>query len=280
MKPDKAGLALMEGAAWADVAGVSVELLRLGHGRPLLFLHGMDGLEGSLDVIRRLSNQFEVFAPSHPGFGASELPAHVDTIDDVAYLYLDLVEKLNLADAIVVGMSFGGWIAAEMLIKNHTSASQLVLGAPLGLRTSDRRRQDMKDIFMMPAAAADQLLQVTPCPHVNFAEIGEDRLRRTLRNREAVSLFGWSPYLNDPKLQRRLHRIRIPTLVVWGADDGLIPTKYGIEYAQAIANAQLETIDACGHRICIDQPEQLVRLIDQFSSNTRTTEEVHARLAV
>jgi len=280
MKSGKAGLALMPPAAWIDVAGTSVELLRMGQGRPLLFLHGMDGLEGSLDVIRSLSQQFQVFAPSHPGFGASELPASFDTVDDIAYLYLDLLETLALDDVLVVGMSFGGWIAAEMLIKNRTGISQLVLGAPLGLRTSDRRRQDMTDIFMLPAQAADRLLQVTPLTDINPAQVEDDRLRRLLRNREAVSLFGWSPYLNDPKLRQRLHRIGVPTLVIWGADDSLIPPTYGEDYARTIPDARLETIAACGHRIAIDQPEQLVRLIIGFSSKTRTTEADHARVAV
>jgi pimeloyl-ACP methyl ester carboxylesterase len=280
MKRDKAGPTLMEGAVWCDVAGVSIELLRLGKGRPLLFLHGMDGLEGSLDVIRQLANQFEVFAPSHPGFGASQLPSSIDTVDDIAYLYLDLLEKLALANTVVVAMSFGGWIASEMLIKSRSGVSQLVLGAPLGLRTSDRRRQDMKDIFMIPAQAAERLLQASPISDINPAEIEDDKLRRIFRNREAVSLFGWSPYLNDPKLKQRLHRVKVPTLVVWGADDALIPPKYGMEFAAALPDARLETIATCGHRIAVDQPGRLVDLIAKFSLNAPTTETAHARLAV
>jgi pimeloyl-ACP methyl ester carboxylesterase len=138
----------------------------------------------------------------------------------------------------------------------------------------------VKDIFMLPSHAAEQLLQFTPCADINLAEIEEDRLRRMLRNREAVSLFGWSPYLNDPKLRQRLHRVSVPALVVWGTDDELIPSKYGEEYARALPNARLETIDDCGHRICIDQPERLVELIASFSASVPTTEAVHARLAV
>ncbi|HWM47435.1 MAG TPA: alpha/beta hydrolase [Xanthobacteraceae bacterium] len=277
---DDAGPALLEGAERADIAGVSIELIRQGQGRPLVFLHGMDGLEGSLDLLRRLSRNFEVVAPSHPGFGASELPASFDTVDDIAYLYLDLIETLDLADAIVVGMSFGGWIAAEMLIKSTRGISHAVLGAPLGLRGPDRRRNDITDIFMMPAPAAERLMQVTERPDVNLAAMDTSRLRRTLRNREAVSLFGWSPYLNDPKLRQRLHRIGVPTLVLWGADDALIPPRYGESYASALPDARLHTIDRCGHRIHVDQPEQLAELILQFASTGRTREAKHARLAV
>jgi len=280
MKPERMEPAPLEGAVCADIAGVSLELLRLGQGRPLLFLHGMDGLEGSLNMIRELSKQFDVFAPSHPGFGASELPSSFDTIDDVAYLYLELVEKLKLTNAIVIGMSFGGWIAAEMLIKNQIGISQLVLGAPLGLRTSDRRKRDMQDIFMMPAREVQQLLQLTPYAEPDLASADENQMRRVMRGREAVSLYGWSPYLNDPKLAQRLHRIGVPTLVIWGLDDALIPVKYGAEYVRTLRNARLETIDHCGHRIYVDQPDKLGQLIGQFSSNCDTEEAAHARLAV
>jgi len=280
MTPDTAEPVLMAGAARMDVAGVALGVLRRGQGRPLLFLHGMDGLEGALDLIDGLSGEFQVLAPSHPGFGASALPADFDTVDDIAYLYLDLIEALDLRDVLVVGLSFGGWIAQEMLIKSRDRVSRLVLGAPLGLRTGDRRRQDAIDLFMLPMREAERLLQVTPCADADLAGMDEERLKRLLRNREAVSLYGWSPYLNDPKLRRRLHRLDVPTLVVWGADDRLIPPRYGEEYARALPDARLETIAACGHRIAVDRPDKLKRLISRFSSNMRATEAGHARLAV
>ncbi len=115
MKPDKAGPALIERRHLGrHRRRFRASLLRLAQGRPLFFLHGMDGLEVRWMSSAQPRTRFEVFAPSHPGFGASELPDNFDTIDDVAYLYLDLLEKLGLADAIVVGMSFGGWLAAEI----------------------------------------------------------------------------------------------------------------------------------------------------------------------
>ncbi len=114
---------------------------------------------------------------------------------------------------------------------------------------------------MLLRALPNNCCKCHPCADVNLAEIEENRLQRMLRNREAVSLFGWSPYLNDPKLQQRLHRISVPTVVIWGMDDELIPSRYGEEYARALPNARLETIDNCGHRICIDQPDQIVELI-------------------
>jgi pimeloyl-ACP methyl ester carboxylesterase len=132
-----------------DVNGVKIELATKGKGAPLLFLHGMDGIEGAAAMIGALSESFEVFAPSHPGFGASELPTTFTTVDDLSYFYLDLMEKLDLNRAVVAGFSFGGWIAAEMLVKDASRASKAVLGAPFGLPTGDRRKSLVADIFMI-----------------------------------------------------------------------------------------------------------------------------------
>lgn len=271
---------LLGKAVQIDVAGLSLEMLRAGRGHPLVFLHGMDGLEGSLDLIGQLSTAFEVFAPSMPGFGASELPPSFDTIDDLAYLHLDLMQKLNLNDAILVGVSFGGWVAAEALIKNQIGVSKLILGAPLGLRTADRREQGMADIFMIPERDADQLLQLAPHPGTNLGDIDEHSARRIVRNREAVSLFGWSPYLNNPKLQERLHRIGVPTLVAWGAQDRLVSELQMQAFARAIPNARLEKLIECGHRIYVDQPQRLAQLISNFSIAANPMEAPHARMAI
>ncbi|HWL04987.1 MAG TPA: alpha/beta hydrolase [Xanthobacteraceae bacterium] len=274
-KPDP-----ITGASLVRIDGVEVELLRLGQGQPLLYLHGMDGLEGSLDMVGRLAEHFEVFAPSHPGFGISELPARFSTVEDLAYFYLDLVETLGLRAPAVAGLSFGGWIAASMAIKNPQVASRLVLGAPLGLKATDRRRQDIADLFMLPAAAAEQIQQVTPLATKPLAQMEAGELYRLFRNREAVSLFGWSPYLHDPKLRQRLHRIQAPTLVLWGRDDALLPPQYGDAFAQEIPGAQCEILDRCGHRIHIDKPNELAERIAAFAATSHLREDRHARLAV
>ena len=114
-------------AVTTTVAGVELEIEERGHGRPLLFLHAGEGLGAERPWLERLSRSHRVIAPSHPGFGGSSLPDWMATVDDLAYLYLDLADKLSLEDAVLVGASFGGWIAAEMLVRSTARFGKVVL---------------------------------------------------------------------------------------------------------------------------------------------------------
>jgi pimeloyl-ACP methyl ester carboxylesterase len=248
-----------------DVAGVQLEMTTKGKGPALLYLHGMDGVEGSAPLIDLLAEKFTVYAPSHPGFGGSSLPANFSSVDDLGYFYLDLLDLLNLKDVTVAGFSFGGWVAAEMLVKDCSRVSRLILGAPLGLPTGDRKKRIVTDFFMLPARDAQQLMQNKP---IEQSTPTEAELERTLRNAETVSIYGWSPYLNNPKLRQRLHRIKVPAHVLWGADDKLAPaSSYGANYAKALNNASFETIPQCGHKIYIDQPEAAAKAIVSFTQS-------------
>jgi len=121
----------LQAAKVVEIQGLKLELVVKGQGAPLLLLHGMDGVEGCARIIDLLARDFTVYAPSHPGFGASELPRAFSTIDDLAYFYLDLLDHFDLQNVTVVGFSLGGWIAAEILVKDASRVSRLVLGAPL-----------------------------------------------------------------------------------------------------------------------------------------------------
>jgi pimeloyl-ACP methyl ester carboxylesterase len=245
---------------------LKLEMFVKGQGAPLLFLHGMDGVESCSRIIDVLARDFTVYAPSHPGFGASELPRAYSTVDDLAYFYLDLLDHLDLRDVTVVGFSFGGWIAAEMLVKDASRVARLVLGAPLGLRTGERRKMHVTDLFMLDPKQLDAVMQVTPPKEVNFSELPEATLERIARNAEAVSLFGWSPYLYNPKLHLRLHRIRVPTVVLWGEEDRLAPLDYGRNFAAQLKHARLQTLAGCGHRIHVDRPDEAAAAIVNFAA--------------
>ena len=256
---------LIDAATTHIVQGVPVEIVARGAGRPLLFLHGMDGIEAASLLIDSLAAHFTVYAPSHPGFGASHLPDHIGTTDDLSYFYLDLLDVLQLEDVSVVAMSFGGWIAAEVLVKNQSRIRNVVLGAPLGLRTGHRRRQLVPDLFMMTPQAAEAMQYADPALAQDLAALPDRELHRLLRNREATALFGWTPYLNDPKLRGRLHRITRPTLLMWGADDALLPASYRTGYEAALPHAQVVTISQCGHRFYVERPQQTAELAISFA---------------
>lgn len=244
---------------------LKLELIVKGKGAPLLFLHGMDGVEGSSRIIDILARDFTVYAPSHPGFGASELPRSFSTIDDLAYFYLDLLDHLDLRNVTVVGFSLGGWIAAEILVKDASRVSKLVLGAPLGLQSAEKRSTQVTDLFMLDPKQVDATLQVADASNVNLASLPEPQLERMARNAEAVALFGWSPYLCNPKLHLRLHRIRVPTVLLWGEQDRFAPLDYAKRFAAKLKQGRLETLPACGHRIYVDCPEVAAARIVKFT---------------
>jgi len=245
-----------------DVLGTKIELFTAGKGPPLLFLHGIDGLEGSAPLLRELAREFTVHAPSHPGFGASERPASMNRVDDLGYFYLDFMDLLDLRRPVVVGTSFGGWVATEILTKAPERAERLVLISPLGLRTAQRRTQHVVDIFMLSRQELNRRLQREEPP---LASLPEERLRRLMRNDEALSLYGWSPYMCNPKLPDRLHRIGCPTLVAWGEEDAIIGQAYRQAFAAALPAAEIAVFPGGGHRLHADRPEQLSHRIAAFA---------------
>ena len=249
-----------------DACGVDIELFTAGSGPALLFLHGLDGIEGAARLLRALAEDFTVYAPSHPGFGASTRPSGCTRVDDLSYIYLDLMDALPLDRPVMIGVSFGGWVAAEILTKDPARAAHLVLGSPLGLPTGERRRQDVADIFMLPRAEVEARMQVGAAALPgDLATLSGMRLERVMRNTEAASLYGWSPYLSNPKLAQRMHRITCPTLVLWGARDAIVETPYRERYGDALPIARVETVEEAGHRLHADQPTVLAARIRDFA---------------
>jgi len=253
--------------ALAEIAGVRLDLIRRGQGRPLLFLHPAIGLKPTDPVLDELAKSFAVLAPSHPGFGKSELPRHVTTVDDLAYYYLDFMEALDLRDVTLVGVSFGGWIAAEIAIKSTERVSRLVLADAVGIKVGDREHRDIVDIFTTRQSEIDRLAYHDPAfGAVDHAAISDEDAATLFRNREATALFAWSPYMYDPKLASRLHRIRVPALVLWGASDRIALPDYGRAYSRLIPGSQFELVDEAGHYPHLERPEFFARRIAEFTS--------------
>ena len=250
------------------VSGVELEVDQRGSGQPLLFLHcgeepGRDRLW--LDLLAR---KFNVIAPSHPGFGKSALPEWIGTVDDIAYLYLDLVGQLELKDALLVGVGFGGWIAAEMAVRNTNAFSKLVLASPLGIKVSDRDSRDIADIHSMPQAQFIELAWANPANgHIAYDQMSDAELTALVRGREALALFGWKPYMHSPRLKNWLHRIDKPTLLLWGDQDGIVTPAYGKAWAELIPDSRMEIIPACGHFPMWERPQEFADKIVAFSGS-------------
>ena len=247
------------------VSGVRVELIERGAGKPLLFLHPGIGIEPTAAVLDRLAARARVLAPVHPGFGRSEQPKSFDTVDDLAYFYLDLLDELDLRDTVVVGVSFGGWIAAEMAIKSTARISHLVLANAVGIKVGDRETRDIVDIYAIPEKEFVELAYFDPAAGTHdYKAMPDDEVLAAARNREATARYAWSPYMHDPKLRGRLHRIRVPTLLLWGTADRILSEPYGRAYAAAIPAARFEPIERAGHFPHLEQPQAFADKVFAF----------------
>ena len=253
------------------VNAVRIELIDRGHGRPILFLHPHIGLDPSTPVLAMLAEGGRLIAPSHPGFGHSERPAGITTVDDLAYFYLDLMDALDLRDTLVIGVSLGAWIAAAIAVKSTVRMARLVLGNPVGIKVGDRETRDILDIFAM--LEGEFLEKAFADPSVgqrDYRTMTDDEVTVVARNREAAALYAWSPYMHDPKLKGRLHRIRIPTLVVWGAADRLVGEAYCRAFAAAVPDAKFVAIAGAGHFPHIEQPKAFAGRALAFSERQIT----------
>ena len=253
-------------AGFIEVRGVRLELIDRGKGRPLLFLHPGIGIDPAASVLGHLAKSAHLLAPSHPGFGRSDLPRSFTTVDDLTYFYLDVMDALDLHDTLVVGVSLGGWIAAEVAIKSTARIAKLVLADAVGIRVSeDPEVSDIADIFALPEKDFIALAYHDPAKGVRDANVPEAKLVAQARNLESTARFAWSPYMHDPKLKDRLHRIDVPTLFLWGAQDRIVTPDYGRAFAAAIPGAQFALIDQAGHFPHLEQPEEFARQVLSFA---------------
>ncbi len=256
----------MADSRWLTVHGVQLEVLERGQGRPILVLHGEDGPDAKAPFLDHLEKLGRVIIPSHPGYGHSPASELIDTVDDLSYLYLDFLTSQNLSNVVIIGSSLGGWLAAEMAVKSTERIAKLILVAPLGVKVGDRETRDIPDIFALPAAEVLRLKYHDPTiATVDYAALSDDELTVLARNREATALYAWEPYFHNPKLRQRLHRIMVPTLLLWGAQDHFVtPGYYGAAYREAIPGARLEIIENAGHLPHIEQPEAFVERVRTF----------------
>jgi pimeloyl-ACP methyl ester carboxylesterase len=247
------------------VAGVSLELDERGDGPPLLFLHPGEGLQPQRDWLDLLARRHRVIAPHHPGWSNSSLPDWLSTVDDLAYLYLDLTAMLALDKAILVGACFGGWIAAEMAVRDTWRFAKLALLDPLGIKVGGVTDRDIAD---MHAISRDEYMRLAWADPANgerdLMQLLETELAGIARGREAFARFGWKPYMHNPHLKRWLHRIDIPTLLLWGERDGIVSTAYGEAWRAEIPGARMETVADAGHFPHWEQPRDVADRLSRF----------------
>jgi pimeloyl-ACP methyl ester carboxylesterase len=248
-----------------SVAGTPLEIEERGDGRPLLFLHAGEGLAPERPWLELLARKYRVIAPFHPGYGNSSLIDGAGSVDDLAYLYLDLAAALGLDEAVLVGACLGGWVAAEMMVRSTARFSRLVLVDPLGIKVSGRDQRDIVDMHAVTQAEYLKLAWADPAKGtVDFTALPESEIAAVARGREAFALYGWKPYMHNPRLRRWLHRIDRPTLLLWGAADRIVTPACRDGWHQAIPGSRVEMIPGAGHFPHWEQPEAFVGKLTAF----------------
>ena len=249
-----------------QIGEVSLELLMAGNGPPLLFLHGGDYFAQHREFFDRLARHWRVAVPRHPGFGNSERPDHFRTVHDLAYLYLDLIERLDFGKVTLAGSSFGGWIALEMCVRCLERVDRLVLVDSVGVKFGGREEREIADIYALPSEEVLRRSFFDPARMApDYARLSDDEVTAVARDRQATALYGWRPYMHDPGLRQWLHRVRVPALVIWGENDGIVTADYGRRLGSSLPNAQFETIREAGHYPQIERPVEVVDAIGRFA---------------
>lgn len=242
--------------------GCRIRMMRKGTGAPLLFLHGASGAGRWLPFMDRLAQGFDVIVPEHPGFGGSDMPDWLDTISDMAYFYLDLIAHLGAGPVHVVGTSLGGWIAAEMAVRDTAPIRSLTLVAPAGLHVAGVKRPDM--FLMSPEELARSLVHDPALAAAMPQPQTEAEVMTVLKNRLATAKLGWSPRMHNPDLKKWLHRARVPAQILWGAEDRLLPVAYAAEWKRLMPHAGLTILPDCGHLPHVEKLDAFVSTVRAF----------------
>jgi pimeloyl-ACP methyl ester carboxylesterase len=158
----------------------------------------------------------------------------------------------------------GGWIAAEIAVKSTARIARLILVDSIGIKVSDRLTRDITDIFGTDPGELQRLTYYDTSKAPDFSALSDEALEIIARNREASALYLWEPYCHNPKLTRRLHRITVPTLLLWGENDGIVTPAYGRAFAERIPGARFDVIPAAGHVPQNEQPEAFVERVARF----------------
>jgi pimeloyl-ACP methyl ester carboxylesterase len=248
------------------VGGVDVHAWVGGDGPPLLVLHGAGGNRGFTRWMRQAAARHTVWAPTHPGFGASGDAEWMESIDDLARFHLWFIDAAGLRRPHLLGWSMGAWTAAEMATMSPGAMDRLVLVAPEGLKPETG---EILDIFYHAPAELRTLNVYDPTTIPEWDELyGGPPTPAALdvaeRNREMAARLTWKPYMHNPRLAHFLPRVTNPTLIVWGREDRIVPVECAEQYRRALPDARVTVLERCGHLPPIEQPDVFARLVLDF----------------
>ena len=249
------------------VDNCNVHMSRDGKGPTLVYLHGANGPNPWTKWFDDLAQRFTVIAPDHPSYGRSDDVEWLENIGDLAYFYLDFFKAMSLKDIHLVGHSMGGWLAAEIAIRSTERIKTLTLIAAAGLRVPGHNGVD---IFLTPPQEMPGNVYADPEFAKKMAEEmakpkTEQELDALIRIRTSSAKLCWHPRLNNPQLARWLHRIDVPTHLIWGDSDKTIPPEHGDAYKKLIPHAKHTVIARCGHGAMVERPREMLDAVANFA---------------
>lgn len=243
---------------------IPITFAEAGAGRPVLILHGGGGPFTVAGIANHLAETMHTITPTHPGWNGTERPAWFSGIDDLALAYLDYLEDRDLRNALVIGSSVGGWIASEMAVRDRAGRiTGLILIDATGINVDEH---PIRDFFALDArGVATYAWHDSDRFYVDPATVPAEQAARTKANMATLRAIA-GVEMHDPKLMRRLRRVRIPTLAIWGDSDGIVTPAYGAAFAGAFQDGRLEVIKDAGHLPQIEQPAATLAVIDAFAT--------------
>ncbi|HEV7476486.1 MAG TPA: alpha/beta hydrolase, partial [Burkholderiales bacterium] len=223
--------------SFVELSGCRTHVRRAGKGQTLLFLHGASGMPAILPCLQKLAERFDVVVPEHPGYGQSDEPEWLENIHDMAYFYLDFLEKLDLKDVLLVGNSMGGWIALEIAVRSTARIRSMVVVSPAGVKAPGVLPADT--FLMSPEEQVRALVFDQKLADARLAEpMTPEALDTALKNRHTTARLAWEPRFHDPHLPKWLHRIKVPVTIVWGEQDKILPVGFAYELKKLIKNSK------------------------------------------
>jgi len=248
-----------------DLQEAKVIVESKGAGKPLLLLHSEDRYERDADFVDELAKKYRVIMPSMPGFNGSILPDSIRSIEDMSYLYLDLLDAMKLQDVSVIGFSVGGWLACEIATKNDARLKKLILVDPVGIKNGGPYDRDIEDIYYNKFEVVKKFKfhDVRKDPRV-LIEMTDAEALNEARARETTARICWDPYFHNPSLRYRLNRVKLKTLLIWGKNDGIVKPAYGRGYSKKILGSKMITIAKAGHFPHVEQPKEFIQHVRAF----------------
>ena len=244
------------------IEGCTIGVMRGGTGAPLLFLHDNDAFTAWQPFMETLAGSFDVIVPDHPGFGRSDVPAWLDMIGDLAHAYRAFIDALDLRNVTLVGHGLGGWIACELALRNPRDVRALVLVDSAGLPLV----QDGIDTFM---CSPDELRRASYVDERHAPPLDDAARSHLAKDMLMTARMGWQPRFYDPQLAKWLHRVTLPALIVWGAEDAIFPVAQAQTFAAALGGSQVVVIPGAGHLPHIEAPQAFTAAVTGFLAGGR-----------